>query len=310
MAERYVTIEAGRLLVGESLPCALYLFIDGRFITFRAKGDLIDRVMYDRLELKKVKFLFVTGQEEPLFEAWVKAREKEEKKEITPEAKPFLDAREEVKRRAMDIFTPGHSDRIITQTVESSKKLVAEVMKFPFATKTLQQLQTYSRGTLEHSLNVSVLSVYLALHMGYSHTLILHHLGLGGLLHDMGKPLVEVNDGDDDVTIEAKMCDHPDRGVEALEALPNVPQEVKMIVGQHHEHFDGSGFPKGLRGNSIYDLARIVSIANAFDGLVGDASGTLQERQRYAMDQLDTVYFKRFDPLKLEKALKILSMGL
>ena len=83
-----------------------------------------------------------------------------------------------------------------------------------------------------------------------------------------------------------------------------------MIVAQHHECHDGSGFPKKLRGSAIYDLARIVSIANVFDELVGDGQGTLIERQKVAIRQLDEFLYKKFDPQKLEKTLKILRMGI
>jgi HD-GYP domain-containing protein (c-di-GMP phosphodiesterase class II) len=85
---------------------------------------------------------------------------------------------------------------------------------------------------------------------------------------------------------------------------------VKMIVAQHHEAYDGTGFPKKLRGGVIYDLARIVSIANVFDELVADGQGNLVERQRAAVKQLDGTMYKKFDPQKLEKALKILKLGI
>ena len=102
---------------------------------------------------------------------------------------------------------------------------------------------------------------------------------------------------------------HPAYGLQMLEAQSRVPNEVKMIVAQHHEYNDGTGFPKKLRGSAIYDLARIVGIANVFDELVSDGTGTLLERQRAAIHQLDQVLYKKFDPQKLEKSLKILKMG-
>jgi HD-GYP domain-containing protein (c-di-GMP phosphodiesterase class II) len=82
-----------------------------------------------------------------------------------------------------------------------------------------------------------------------------------------------------------------------------------MIVAQHHEYDDGTGYPKKLRGKGIYDLARIVCIANVFDELVGEGSGTLVERQRSAIQQLDKILFKKFDPEKLSKAIKIFKLG-
>ena len=112
------------------------------------------------------------------------------------------------------------------------------------------------------------------------------------------------------VTIDTKMREHPDaRASDSRSTSSKIPNEVKMIIAQHHEYNDGSGFPKGLRGSNIYDLARIVSIANVFDELVGEAEGSLVKRQRDAIRALDEEMFKKFDPQKLEKALKVLKMG-
>jgi putative nucleotidyltransferase with HDIG domain len=309
MAEQYVTCSLDDILVGEPLPVALFIYIDFRFITFRAEGDVIDRATYDRLELKKIRNLFLHEGDRPAFEEWVKQREAEEIPPLTEENRLFAAAREDVHRKTMDIFQSQHPDKAVAQTIVASKKLVDEVMKFPFAVSTLAQLQTYSRGTVDHSVNVSVLATYLAMQMGYSHTLILQHVGMGGLLHDVGKTQVTIDDADDQAAIEDKMLEHPTLGLGMFDSAQKLPNEVKMIIAQHHECHDGSGFPKKMKGNQIYDLARIVSIANVFDEIVGDGQGTLIDRQRAAIKQLDGAYSQKFDPQKLEKALKILRLG-
>jgi putative nucleotidyltransferase with HDIG domain len=209
----------------------------------------------------------------------------------------------------MDIFLAEHPDRLVNQAISASKRLVNEVMAAPFATRSLSQLQTYSKGIADHSVNVSVLSVYLALQMGYSHALILNHIGLGALLHDIGKTKVSVLETDSKEEIERKMRDHPALSAQVIEEQAQVSNEVRMIIAQHHENWDGTGFPGKMKGSAIYDLARIVSIANVFDELVGDGHGSLAERQKAALHQLDESLYRHFDPQKLEKALKILRLG-
>jgi putative nucleotidyltransferase with HDIG domain len=311
MGDQFVTIDLQSILVGEPLPVSIYIYIDFRFITYRAAGDVIDRNSFDRLEFKKVKGLFVADRDKKMFDDWAGKRAEEAPPHpLPPGYQSFSSVREDAHRKMMDIFTSQHPDKIIAQTITSSKKLVGEVMKFPYAVQTLAQLQTYSKGTVDHSVNVSVLSVYLAMQMGYSHQLILQHVGMGGLLHDIGKPHVKIDDGDNKEDQSKKMLAHPTLGLSMLESQQKVPNEVKMIITQHHECFDGTGYPKKLRGNQIYDLARIVAIANVFDELVGDGKGTLQERQRKAVNDLDQELYRKFDPQKLEKALKILKLGI
>jgi putative nucleotidyltransferase with HDIG domain len=317
---QYISLSLGDILVGEPLPVNLYIYLDFRFITFRAEGDALDRDTYDRLELKKVRFLFILDSDREVFDAWAQARFEEENPPTADGGRDFAElkaAREDLHRTTMDIFQSEHPDRAVAETIVASKRLVDQVMKVPFAVSTLAQLQSYSRGTVDHSVNVSVLSTYLAMQMGYSHTLILQHVGLGGLLHDIGKTQIEFDDADDQAAIDDKLREHPALGMKAITALESalkqskqkIPNEVQMIIAQHHEAHDGTGYPKKLRGAQIYDLARIVAIANRFDELVGDGQGKLVERQRAAILALDQTYFKEFDPQKLEKALKILKLG-
>jgi putative nucleotidyltransferase with HDIG domain len=309
MNPQYMTIDLEELLVGEPLPAPLFIYVDFRFVTYRAEGDSIDRESYDRLQTKRIQFLFIQESDRQLFTQWVGSREAEKTPPLAPAQKDFPKAREDAHRKVMDIFAASHPEKVVSQAIEASKKLVDEVCKFPFAVQSLAQLQNYSKGTVDHSVNVSILSVYLAIQMGYSHTLILQHVGLGGLMHDVGKPRVPFGDDDSPETLAKKMQDHPTFSLRVLESEQSVPNEVRMIVAQHHEYHDGTGFPKGLRGNQIYDLARIVCIANVFDELVGDGKGTLVERQRAAIAHLDQQMFRKFDPQKLEKALKILKLG-
>jgi putative nucleotidyltransferase with HDIG domain len=312
MPEQYMSIALASLQVGEPLPVPVYLYLDFRFITFRAQGDKIDRNAFDRLEFKKVKDLFVNEKDRAVYEAWIAEREKVDAKNLAPpthEQKGLDKARDDAHRKTMDIFQSQHTDKAVAQALVTSKKLVSEVMKFPYAVQSLAQLQNYSKGTVDHSVNVSVLSTYLAMQMGYSHQLILQHVGMGGLLHDLGKPKCKVQDGDSDSVVETKLKEHAQLGAKALESMSRVPNEVKLIVAQHHEAHDGNGYPKKMRGAQIYDLARIVSIANVFDELVGDGQGALVDRQRSAIQQLDQILFKKFDPQKLEKALRILKLG-
>jgi putative nucleotidyltransferase with HDIG domain len=167
-----------------------------------------------------------------------------------------------------------------------------------------------SRGTADHSVNVSVLSVYLAMNMGYSHMIILKHLAAGALLHDLGKIEALKIAESDPVEYEKKLLDHPTIGDAMIAKIEGTAPEVRMIVAQHHEFHDGKGYPKGLRGDQIYDLARIVSIANVFDTLVSEGKGPLAERQKAALTQLDGPLASQFNPMKLKKIVKILSLGI
>lgn len=309
MNQRFVSWSLQDLIPGEPLPVTCYLYLGHKFILYRSEGDFIDHTTYDRMDMKGIRNIFIRREDETAMESWL-SKGKDVKPQDLPISKKLHQVRAGAERCIMDIFHSTHSNEIISKTLKTSEKLVTELMKFPFASKPLTQLQSFSRGTIDHSVNVSVLCVYLAMNMGYSHVLILRHLAAGALLHDCGKAKVILDENLSEAEVEEKLKKHPDLAYQLLNEDDSISKEVKMIVMQHHEYDDGSGFPKGLRGKDIYDLARIVNIANHFDHLVSESRGTLDERQNYAISQLSGPLAKRFDSNKLTKALKILTLGI
>ena len=77
MAEQFVSVNLEEILVGEPLPSTIYIFIDFRFLTFRADGDVVDRTAYDRLFFKGVKTLFINDKDRQKFDNWTQKREAE-----------------------------------------------------------------------------------------------------------------------------------------------------------------------------------------------------------------------------------------
>ena len=83
-------------------------------------------------------------------------------------------------------------------------------------------------------------------------------------------------------------------GSALFSAVPGF-EEVALCIRHHHENWDGSGYPSGLRGNSIPVGARILRIADAFDGMVSGSAGevlTPQEALRRMCPEVGT----SFDP--------------
>lgn len=120
-----------------------------------------------------------------------------------------------------------------------------------------------------HSADVAIISLMIALEMGYNDD-ELWKLGLGAFLHDAGKLLVPksiiqkpgpLNDME-----MVSVRKHSELGLSSLETC-SVPQECLDIVFQHHERLDGSGYPRGLKDAEICQSAKIVMIADVIDAI-------------------------------------------
>jgi len=136
----------------------------------------------------------------------------------------------------------------------------------------LLNITTHDYNTYVHSVNVGILSVSLAKVL-YCHSdgHDMHALGAGFFLHDLGKVRIDQSI----ITKPGKLTDqewidmrrHPDFGFQILNETEKLSKESSIIVLQHHERNDGSGYPAGLKGQDIHPYGRICSIADVYDAL-------------------------------------------
>jgi HD-GYP domain-containing protein (c-di-GMP phosphodiesterase class II) len=120
-----------------------------------------------------------------------------------------------------------------------------------------------------HALNVGVISLLMGKLCGLAET-DLHDLGVGALSHDIGKLELphRVHRPDDSCT-PAEMAlyrDHVAHGVTLGRRMGLAPGAL-LVIAQHHEHCDGSGFPQGLSVNRLSLAARLVALVNCYDNL-------------------------------------------
>ncbi|MDO8472324.1 MAG: HD-GYP domain-containing protein, partial [Dehalococcoidia bacterium] len=132
---------------------------------------------------------------------------------------------------------------------------------------TLESRDPYTRG---HSDRVSRLVLRLAPGLGIAGEQ-LQKLELAARLHDIGKTgvadAVLLKPGEFDPVERAEIESHPTRGVEILRFLDFL-KDILPIVESHHEWFNGSGYPRGLKGEGIPLGGRILSVADAYDAMV------------------------------------------
>ncbi|NLW60256.1 MAG: diguanylate cyclase [Firmicutes bacterium] len=163
----------------------------------------------------------------------------------------------------------------------------------------------------EHAQRVSRLSVAIgqALQLSPSQ---LNRLKQAGFLHDLGKivlaesllatagPLTEEK--------SRKLKEHPVAGYRIANASPQT-MEVARYLLTHHEHWDGSGYPKGLRGAEIPRTARIIAVADCYDQLRYGAPGQKPLSPADALAVLKREAGKRLDPEIVQVFLAMVESG-
>jgi HD-GYP domain-containing protein (c-di-GMP phosphodiesterase class II) len=127
-----------------------------------------------------------------------------------------------------------------------------------------------------HSVNVCILSILTAIGLGYD-MLKLKKVAVGSLLHDIGYATAK------------KPLDHPMEGFNLLRNYPMIGTLATTIAVQHHERIDGTGFPRGIRGEQVHEFAQICALANLYDHLTNEEDGT-RVLPHYALEKIMSEY--------------------
>lgn len=161
---------------------------------------------------------------------------------------------------------------------------------------------------LGHSRGVTEIATKLAKRMGL-HEKQVELVRRGSLLHDIGK--LGISQGilskparltHEEYVIIKK---HPSIGASLLAKSPHL-RSLIPIVGQHHEFYNGQGYPNGLAGNQISIEARIVSVADAVEAMSSNRPYRTARSTEYIIKELQRCAGTQFDPVVAETAIEIL----
>jgi len=163
----------------------------------------------------------------------------------------------------------------------------------------IDEKDPYTRG---HSERVAYYSACLAKHLGMNPEEV-ERVHLSGIIHDVGKIGIE-----DKILRKAAaltdeeyeiMKQHPTKGEHILEAVPLLKEKAGDGL-MHHENVDGSGYPKGLKGDEIPLFGRIVSVADAFDAMTTDRPYSKAMTFEAAIARLKFLSGKKFCPSSVD----------
>lgn len=179
-----------------------------------------------------------------------------------------------------------------------------------------QLVQGYSRAlvlrdleTAEHSERVTAMSVNLARFMGISEIEI-SHIERGAILHDVGKlgirDSVLLKPGKLDDGEMYHMRQHPKHAYDLLMPIQYLKHSLE-IPYCHHENFDGSGYPRGLKGEEIPLAARIFSVVDVYDALTENrpyrSAWTVEKTIEYIREKAGTL----FDPKVVDEFVRMVT---
>ena len=257
-----------------------------------AKGTIIDKEVVEAVKPIKEIITFdlvIKGEKKAGISLEIAAGSDQS---FSEESKKLLAA---FRNLATSFFKLGEYNKLQS---EFTKELISSMVKL---------LEVYDKYTSGHSESVAQLAVEIAQEMNLEEEKI-NSVYWAGMVHDIGKLLVplEILNKPSQLTDEEyeMIKNHPQWGYEALhksEVLKNIAEYVLY----HHEKWDGSGYPEGLKGEEIPVIARILGVADAWDAMTSTRSYRSALAEEKAIKEIKENKGTQFAPPVVEAFLAV-----
>lgn len=263
VADTWPDVDVYLLCKNDSSPV---LFFSGTDLSSRARISSLDQSVCDKL--------FIDSADVPKYHQHLKEHWREI---VTRDDLPTLSrvgVMSDVMREMLsEEFSGGDASSILSVSKELGTATCAVIAESPLAVGQLLNVLHHDYGTFTHSTNVSIFSVLLARRLGYSAG-ELEEIAVGGLVHDLGKLRIDsaiLNKPgkltDDEFRV---VQEHPTIGYRELCKQDDMSFAQLMMVYQHHEKMNGSGYPVGCSESEIHPWARICTVVDVYEALTSN----------------------------------------
>jgi HD-GYP domain-containing protein (c-di-GMP phosphodiesterase class II) len=327
-SEDFLPIQSLDIEADSQISFNLYvnLPLNKKYILYRKAGGHMESYRMERMTEANVSNFFIEKKDYNEFVKYVAQRIRalvgtqdstENKKMMQAAAKAILSSTLDQTDPAIAQAMMNNLNDITGTIIESALENVAfgnsSAPKKLFSR--LAMLADKGSDFQKHPVNVASLAVLITFGIGYSREKILTDVAMASLLHDVGLsklPPKVIGHAHQPLKLgiaeRELIYKHPEMSVELLEEK-NIPMSdlAKTIIKQHHEEFNGSGYPSGLRGYTINELSQILRVADEVDQLFTEfysSPGNLKIRVAELLRRLGEQ--KVIEPLLLSRIRQVL----
>lgn len=270
----YIPIVFDTIQYDTTVGCDLYLqnSVDGKinYILYCSGKSVIKFDKIEELHKNKITRLFVRKEEHKTYLKYVESCLRyiidDDKIPIEPKVHIVYGV---AKNIMMDLLGDPRSGEHIKRAKNWIDNVIYMIMS-KSASKTILDVLSYDYYTWTHSVNVTVLGLLFSKYLDINHE-EMHAIGTGFLLHDIGKTQIDP----EIITKKSRLTDdefvkvqmHVEFGADILTKTKDIDTISFIPVMQHHEKYNGKGYPKGLKGDGIHLYGKIASIIDVYDAL-------------------------------------------
>lgn len=226
-------------------------------------GTKLSRLYIEKL--KKVGVVYIYVEDERL-------------DDIQEEDKKLLELKNLTMKNMSQVvknISSNSSHQSAKESLKMVESLIDYIIEMKDVNKFIYNIQSYDNYTYEHSIDTGIMATFLGGKMNLKEN-ELRDLGVGAVLHDIGKTKVPISIIGKKGPLTSEEYDeikrHPIYGKEMLEKNFKISNDVIRTVVEHHERVDGTGYPYGLNGYQISKFAKITSICDVYDSVMSNRS--------------------------------------
>lgn len=288
----YLPLPIDKIPANEVVPVEIYIYMpaNGKMLLYKEESALLGPVKHARMHEFRDRF-FYKKEDQPKLEAFLKAGDGGDIRPAkalahTPHFLAGANTKEELQKRSADLlsghfsftFDPSADGTAVEQMQRHINQVTQDVLEVleveaGVLDKLKAWLSSIESDQWNHSSNVACISALLAMAIGYTDKDLLRDIATAGYLHDIGLSTCSLPPGKDVSEYDAaeleRYLQHPAAGLELLEILElPISENVKIIVYQHEEKFDGTGFPTRSSGPDLFEPSQLVALASRLDHLI------------------------------------------
>jgi putative nucleotidyltransferase with HDIG domain len=306
----YIPVTLNAIRVDTIVGCDLYLQNhineEIRYVLYCSGTNVVKSDKIEDLQRHSVKTLFIRKEDQKVYLKYVETSLKniinDDRVDIKEKAHIVYDVAKNIMN---DVFEDPRSGEQLERSKSWVSNTVNLVMKSKDSFSSMMGIISYDYYTYTHSVNVSVLGLLFAKYLGIDGG-EMPVFGTGLLLHDVGKTQIEsdiINKKgrlNEEEFMRIKM--HVELGADILKQTGGIDSTSFFPIMQHHEKYNGKGYPNGLKGDEIHKYGKIAGIIDVYDALTTRRSysdarkpfAALKIMNEEMKGSFDEKYFKDF----------------
>lgn len=282
----------------------------GRFVKILHAGDNFSQERIDKYKNeKKVEYLYFHNADR---KKYIKYNNYMAKKivgndKIAGSAKLKL-IKNVISKYIEEVHTEGVKPLVVEQGKEICQNVYSLIENQEDLYAVLKDYQNFDPSAYTHAFLVTLYSSAIIKQFEWQSKMTIENTALACMFHDIGKlklPKDLIGKSQEDMTDEelAHYKLHPEYGVELIEGNRMINNSVKQIIYQHHEHFNGTGFPLGIKSSKIQMLANVVRLADDFSHIM--LREELSPPDALKKIILDEEMVKRYNSMIIESFIRV-----